>query len=57
MMGPAKGTQQRQREDEQEHEQKHMDVHEAFSLLEMRRRDGFLLRRKNKDRREGKSSR
>ena len=44
-MEKAVGTQQRQREDEQTHEQKHMDVHEAFSLLEMRRRDLFLLRR------------
>src|SRR5512135_678839 len=43
-MGPAKGTQQRQKEDEQEHEQKHMQVHEAFSLLEMSRRDHSLLR-------------
>jgi hypothetical protein len=34
MMGKAVGTKQRQREDEQEHEQKHMDVHEAFSLLD-----------------------
>src|SRR5512135_3515059 len=32
-MGPAQDTQQRQRADEKEHEQKHMDVHEAFSLL------------------------
>jgi hypothetical protein len=45
MMRPAKGTQQRQKEDEKKQEQKHMDVHEAFSLLEMRRWDHFLLRR------------
>jgi hypothetical protein len=45
MMGPAKGTKQRQKEDEKEHEQKHMYIHEAFSLLEMRRKDRFLLRR------------
>jgi hypothetical protein len=44
-MGTAKSTQQRQREEEHEHEQKHMDVHEAFSLLEMGRRDRFLLKR------------
>jgi hypothetical protein len=44
-MGPAQGTQQHQREDEKEHEQKHMYVHEAFSWLEMSRRDRFLLRR------------
>ncbi len=56
-MGPAKETQQCQREEEQEHEQKHMDVHEVFSLLEMRRWDRSLLRRENKGRREGKSSR
>jgi hypothetical protein len=56
IIGTAKGTKQRQRADEKEHEQKHMYIHEAFSLLEMRRRDRFLLRRKNKDRREGKSS-
>jgi hypothetical protein len=43
MMGPAKGTKQRQKEDEKEQEQKHMDVHEAFSLPEMSRRDRFLL--------------
>jgi hypothetical protein len=55
-MEPAKGTKQCQRADEQEHEQKHRYIHEAFSLLEMRRRDRFLLRRKKKDRREGKSS-
>jgi hypothetical protein len=35
-MGPAQGTEQRQQEDEQKREQKHMDVHEAFSWLEMR---------------------
>ncbi len=56
MMRPAKGTQQRQKEDEQEHEHKHMDDHEAFSLFEMSRWDRLLLRRKNKDRREGLSS-
>jgi isopentenyldiphosphate isomerase len=55
-MRPAKGTQQRQKEDEQEHEHKHMDDHEAFSLFEMSRWDRLLLRRKNKDRREGLSS-
>ena len=36
-MGPAKGTHQRQKEDEKEQEQKHMYVHEAFSLFVMRR--------------------
>ena len=55
-MEPAKGTQQRESEDEQEHDQKHLDVHEAFSWLKMRRRDRFLLRSKNKDRRECLSS-
>jgi hypothetical protein len=55
-IGPAKRTQQHQREDEQEHEQVHLVVHEESSWLEMRRRDLLLLRRKNKERREGKSS-
>jgi hypothetical protein len=54
--GPAKGTQQRESEDEQEHEQKHLDVHEAFSWLKIRRRDRFLLSSKNKDCRECLSS-
>jgi hypothetical protein len=57
MMGKAVSTQQRQKEDKNEQEQKHKDVHEAFSLLEMRRRNRFLLKKENKDRREGKSSR
>jgi hypothetical protein len=48
-MRPAKGTQQCEREDEQEHKQNHMDVHEAFSRLKMSRGDRFLLRSKNKD--------
>ena len=55
-MRPAKGTQQRQRDDEQTHEQKHMQVHGAFFLFEMSRRDCFLPRRENKDRREERSS-
>ncbi len=45
MMGPAKRTKQRQKEDEKEQGQKHMYVYEAFSLLEMSRRDRFLLKR------------
>ena len=55
-MRPAKGTLQCEREDEQEHKQNHMDVHEAFSRLKMSRRDRFLLRSKNKDRLERLSS-
>jgi hypothetical protein len=54
MMGPAKGT--KQREKEHEEEQEHMLVHEESSWLEMRRRDRLLPRRKNTEPREGKSS-
>ena len=57
MMGKAVGTQQRQSEDEHDHEQKHLEVHEAFSLLEMSRRGPLFLRSKNKGPQEGKSSR
>jgi hypothetical protein len=53
-MGPAQGPQQREKE--QEEEQEHLMVHEAFSWLEMRRRDTLLLRWKNTECREGKSS-
>jgi hypothetical protein len=45
VIGPTQGTQRRQREDEQKHEQKHRYIHEAFSLPEIRRRGRFLLRR------------
>ncbi|HEX6477769.1 MAG TPA: hypothetical protein VF043_02910 [Ktedonobacteraceae bacterium] len=38
VIGPTQGTQRRQREDEQKHEQKHGYIHEAFSLPEIRRR-------------------
>src|SRR5437868_10268267 len=41
--GQKRAPSSERREDEKEHEQKHMEVHEAFSLLEMRRRDRFLL--------------
>lgn len=54
--GKAVGALQCEREDEQEHKQNHMDVHEAFSMLKMSRRDRFLLRSKNKDRLERLSS-
>ena len=43
MMRPTKGTQQCQGDDEQDHEQKQLYVHEAFSLFEMSRRIPFLL--------------
>jgi len=55
-MEPAKSTQQREREQKEEHEQVHMQVHEESSGLEMRSMDSSLLRRKNKGHREGKSS-
>jgi len=42
---PATGTQQREREDEEDHKQEYMQVHEVSSWLEMRSRDRFLLKR------------
>jgi len=41
MLRPAKSTQQRQRDDEQAREQKHIQVHGAFSSFEMRRSFSF----------------
>jgi hypothetical protein len=57
LMGPTQGTKQREREQEEEqeeeHEQEHLVIHLESSWLEMRSRDRFLLRRKNKEPRAG----